>query len=452
MFCRCLAVPAWGKLWDNGGMGNSTAGWYAAPVMVLAVAVVVLGVVALVSFVWHDGLLRRFVQDGERGFFGFHRHGDADADGTVSDDLDDSAQALLAMLPVASAVIDAHDSVIRASSAAYTLGVVRDESLCNDEILAAVHDVRRTGGRRQLDVTTRTAEQRIVGPQADTRGADAGLQDIRVIHGVSRPNWLKVTVGRINDGFIVVMLDDVSEPIRFAQVRESFIQNVSEQLIEPSHALERLADSLEHDDLDRDEVRREAVEVRGACRHMEHMVSDLLLLIKAQEPIVASGHNRMNVMEQLRDVVETHREAADAAGVALELTGDDTLEIHGDPVQFKAAVAKLVENAVGYSPKGSVVAVSVKRSEDGEDAAVSVVDRGCGISKSEQERIFERFYRGAQQNERTRQGIGLGLAIVKHVALTHHGNVSVWSAPGQGSTFTMAIPLAADAHGPSDRG
>ena len=176
---------------------------------------------------------------------------------------------------------------------------------------------------------------------------------------------------------------------------------------------------------------------------MEHMVSDLLLLIKAQEPIVASGHNRMNVMEQLRDVVDSHHEMASTAGVSLELSGDESLTIHGEPDQFKAAVSKLVENAVGYSPQGAVVAISVKRSDDGNDAAVSVIDRGCGIAKTEQNRIFERFYRGSHQTERTRHGIGLGLAIVKHVALTHHGNVSVWSVPGQGSTFTMTIPLAA---------
>ena len=83
-------------------------------------------------------------------------------------------------------------------------------------------------------------------------------------------------------------------------------------------------------------------------------------------------------------------------------------------------------------------------SQEGGHASVSVIDRGCGIPKAEQERVFERFYRGSEQNERTAHGIGLGLAIVKHVALTHHGNVTVWSVPGQGSTFTMSLPLAQD--------
>ncbi len=75
-------------------------------------------------------------------------------------------------------------------------------------------------------------------------------------------------------------------------------------------------------------------------------------------------------------------------------------------------------------------------------ALLSVLDRGCGIAQKEQSRIFERFYRGGNQNGHSEEGIGLGLAIVKHVALTHHGSASVWSAPGQGSTFTLELPVA----------
>ncbi|KFI99363.1 ATPase/histidine kinase/DNA gyrase B/HSP90 domain protein [Bifidobacterium porcinum] len=387
--------------------------------------------------------LRRLTSHPQGGFLGLGHRTDRRQGQQNVEDLEDSTQALLAMIPVASAVVDDHDDVIRASSAAYTLGVVRDESLCNEDILAAVHEVRSTGGRKQLDITTQTVPQRIVGPKGESV-QDAGLQQVRVINGVSRPNWLKVTVGRINSRFVVVLLDDVSESIRFSQVRESFIQNVSEQLIEPSQALERLADSLEHDDLDRESVKRQAVEVRRACKHMEHMVSDLLLLIRSQEPVTPSSHNRINVMDQLRDVVQSHLGQAQQAGVQLELSGDDSLDINGESDQIKTAVGKLIENAIGYSPQGSTVAVSVKRSQDGGHASVSVIDRGCGIPKAEQERVFERFYRGSEQNERTEHGIGLGLAIVKHVALTHHGNVTVWSVPGQGSTFTMSLPLAQD--------
>lgn len=424
-------------------MGSCWTVWYC--VVVVTIAACVAAVIAVTLNDIHHGVnpLRRLTSRPQGGFLGLGHRTDQRQGRQNVEDLEDSTQALLAMIPVASAVVDDHDDVIRASSAAYTLGVVRDESLCNEDILAAVHEVRSTGGRKQLDITTQTVPQRIVGPKGESV-QDAGLQQVRVINGVSRPNWLKVTVGRINSRFVVVLLDDVSESIRFSQVRESFIQNVSEQLIEPSQALERLADSLEHDDLDRESVKRQAVEVRRACKHMEHMVSDLLLLIRSQEPVTPSSHNRINVMDQLRDVVQSHLGRAQQAGVQLELSGDDSLDINGESDQIKAAVGKLIENAIGYSPQGSTVAVSVKRSQEGGHASVSVIDRGCGIPKAEQERVFERFYRGSEQNERTEHGIGLGLAIVKHVALTHHGNVTVWSVPGQGSTFTMSLPLAQD--------
>lgn len=424
-------------------MGSCWTVWYCVVVVTIAACVAAVIAVTLNDIYHGVNPLRRLTSHPQGGFLGLGHRTDQRQGRQNVEDLEDSTQALLAMIPVASAVVDDHDDVIRASSAAYTLGVVRDESLCNEDILAAVHEVRSTGGRKQLDITTQTVPQRIVGPKGESV-QDAGLQQVRVINGVSRPNWLKVTVGRINSRFVVVLLDDVSESIRFSQVRESFIQNVSEQLIEPSQALERLADSLEHDDLDRESVKRQAVEVRRACKHMEHMVSDLLLLISSQEPVTPSSHNRINVMDQLRDVVQSRLGQAQQAGVQLELSGDDSLDINGESDQIKAAVGKLIENAIGYSPQGSTVAVSVKRSQEGGHASVSVIDRGCGIPKAEQERVFERFYRGSEQNERTEHGIGLGLAIVKHVALTHHGNVTVWSVPGQGSTFTMSLPLAQD--------
>ena len=99
-------------------------------------------------------------------------------------------------------------------------------------------------------------------------------------------------------------------------------------------------------------------------------------------------------------------------------------------------------NAIAYSPDGKGITVSVKPNEDGTKVLLSVLDRGCGIAQKEQSRIFERFYRGGNQNGHSEEGIGLGLAIVKHVALTHHGSASVWSAPGQGSTFTLELPVA----------
>ncbi|KAB7789249.1 two-component system sensor histidine kinase [Bifidobacterium cebidarum] len=349
------------------------------------------------------------------------------------DDLPDDTAALLSMLPGISIVVDEHDSVVRSSPAAYQLGVVEEDAIIDTKVLEAVHEARKSGGKRQFDLTTATP---------DRYSVDRGGNDHVTAQSVSRPNWLKITVARISEKFVIVLVTDVSEIVRFGQVRDSFITNVSEQLLKPTQALSQLADSLEQGDPGSEQIVKDARLVRSSCNKLNHMVSDLLLLIRAQEPITPSSANRLNVMEQLRATIKCLEPEAERAGVQLRLKGDDALVINGLADQIDSAVTKLVENAIGYSKDNGVVSVSASASKDGNQAVIRVIDQGAGIAKQDQSRIFERFYRGASQNERTADGVGLGLAIVKHVALTHHGDVSVWSAAGQGSTFSLTLPLA----------
>lgn len=108
------------------------------------------------------------------------------------------------------------------------------------------------------------------------------------------------------------------------------------------------------------------------------------------------------------------------------------------PRLLVTALSNLVQNAIAYSPKGTPVSVS--RSIRGDNVAISVTDRGEGIAKADQERVFERFFRVDKARARATGGTGLGLAIVKHVAANHNGSIDLWSKPGTGSTFTLQIP------------
>ncbi|WP_278814585.1 sensor histidine kinase [Bifidobacterium pullorum] len=356
----------------------------------------------------------------------------------TQDDLEDSTALLLSLIPGSSIVVDEDDEVVRASPAAYTLGVVVDDAIANERVLDEIHHVRSSGGRVQFNVETRTPWQ--YEHAFDNLGDEA--KESRRRRSVSRPNWLKVTVGRISERFVVVMVEDLSDVIRFAQTRDSFITNVSEQLLKPTEALMALADSLEQGDSSRERIERDARQVRVACGHLNRMVSDLLLLIKAQEPITPSAANAIALRDPLAAVVAAAGPTAADRSIQLTLTGDVDLKVHGDADQIRTVVAKLVDNAVAYSDDGGAVSVTVRASEDGDKVEIRVIDRGCGIPQREQSHVFERFYRGSNQNERTADGIGLGLAIVKHVALTHHGAASVWSRVGQGSTFTLSLPVA----------
>ncbi len=370
---------------------------------------------------------------------GGHRRRDVDDDEEDDDDLQDSTAALLTMIPAAAVVVDDEDEVVRANPDAYRLGVVDDDAIVSVPIAEAVRDVRANGGRRMLELMTRTPRR--FGDVADDDDAD-GDDGLPHIGTVSRPNWLNVTVGRISEGLVVVLLDDVSESVRFAQVRDDFIANVSQRLVQPSDELKHLAATLERGGLDERQIARDARNVRRTIGYIDHMIGDLLLLIKAQEQVVPTADNVLNVLAEVQAAVDVARPLAAEHGQRIAVRGDDTLVVHGESEQIRAAIGKLLDNALRYSPGGATISVDVRASRDGRDVVIRVIDRGCGIPGEEQQRIFERFYRGRGQNERTGDGAGLGLAIVKHVALTHHGSVQVWSRPGQGSTFTLVLPMA----------
>ena len=391
--------------------------------------------------------MRRFM-DRLRSLMGNRSKDGGQADGEA---LEGSTQALLALIPAATVVVDGDDEVVRSSPDAYRLGIVSNDEISNPKIIEAIAQVRRSGGRRSFNLITRTPTEFALDAAAESTESDDW--EISQAQAVSRRNWLKITLGRIDRSLVVVLIDDVSDSVRFVRTRDAFMTNVSEQMLKPVQSLEELAaqlkttSHLEGDDpeLLRSHLRsvsKDASSVQRYSAYLGHVLKDLLLLIRAQERIRPSRENVLDVAEQIRAVVQGEQDRADHAHVTLRWRCDQPLTIHGDGQQIRVALAKLVENAISYSPSGSTVSLVAQASKDGHYGIIRVVDHGRGISKADQGRIFERFYRADNQSEETAVGIGLGLAIVKHVALTHHGSVTVWSAPGEGSTFTLMLPLA----------
>ena len=115
------------------------------------------------------------------------------------------------------------------------------------------------------------------------------------------------------------------------------------------------------------------------------------------------------------------------------------LSIPGDRRDLVSAVSNLVDNAIKYSEPGGHVTVTLRCADGWVDVAVT--DEGIGIPARDRERIFERFYRVDRARSRSTGGTGLGLAIVRHVAVNHGGSVSVQSVEGEGSTFTLRLPM-----------
>jgi two-component system sensor histidine kinase SenX3 len=125
--------------------------------------------------------------------------------------------------------------------------------------------------------------------------------------------------------------------------------------------------------------------------------------------------------------------------VHLQLLESNGLMMKGNRLQLVSAVSNLLDNAVKYSNRDGVVRVGADVA--GDHIEIRVADQGVGIPARDIDRIFERFYRVDRARSRDTGGTGLGLAIVRHIATNHGGTVAVQSREGEGSTFTLHIPI-----------
>lgn len=236
-----------------------------------------------------------------------------------------------------------------------------------------------------------------------------------------------------------VFIDDVSELRRLEAVRRDFVANLSHELKTPLGALSLLAETLEGED-DPEVAARLSARMGAEARRFSRIVDDLLDLSRIEsggtgplEPVALAA--------VIDEVAEGFSETAAARGTKLEVDSPSRdLYVNANRRDLVSAVANLVDNAIKYSGPGAPVQLSAGQA--GDRAFISVRDEGIGIPKRDQERIFERFYRVDRARSRWTGGTGLGLAIVRHVAAYHGGEVSVRSVEGEGSTFTLSLPLA----------
>jgi two-component system sensor histidine kinase SenX3 len=177
------------------------------------------------------------------------------------------------------------------------------------------------------------------------------------------------------------------------------------------------------------------------------LVQELIDLSRVQNDDPLEDSEPVGVDELAAEAIDRCRQSAGTKHITLAAGGTDDLHVWGSRSQLAAALGNLVENAVNYSPARTRVGIAGRRvsAPGGDFIEISVSDQGIGISERDKDRVFERFYRVDPARSRATGGTGLGLAIVKHVAASHGGEVTVWSAEGQGSTFTLRLPEAGSA-------
>ncbi|MEO3785883.1 ATP-binding protein [Actinocorallia sp. B10E7] len=338
--------------------------------------------------------------------------------------LPEGLAAVLSVLPSSVVVVDREDRVRRASPAARALGMVKDDRLMVDELLALARLVQRDGEIRETELQ--------LGPSR---------HDAR---------WFAVRVAPLGvQGLVLVLAEDLTELRRVESIRRDFSANVSHELKTPVGALLLLAETVEAAAEDEEAVRRFAGRMQIEAARLSSLVQDLITLSHVQGDEPLAEDKPVSVDAVVAESVDRARTAAEAKGTELVVTGATGLQVRGDQELLHTALKNLIDNAISYSPERTRVTVET-RILDGH-AELSVTDQGIGIPERELERIFERFYRVDPARSRETGGTGLGLAIVKHVATKHGGEVTVWSKEGSGSTFCLRLPLLEHPRSPEDQ-
>ena len=248
----------------------------------------------------------------------------------------------------------------------------------------------------------------------------------------------------------VMSFSDVSHVIRAEAMRSDFVANVSHELRSPLTALTGFIETLGGAARDDAEARDRflAIMAQEAGR-MDRLIDDLLSLSKVEAEERVRPTAPLDLRSAVGRVVAMLGPKAEAASksIAFSPTPGEAM-VHGDEDQLVQVFQNLLENAIKYSPPGTPVAVdmSVEAREPGFPGGVvrvEVRDSGEGIAAEHLPRLTERFYRVDTGRSRAMGGTGLGLAIVKHILNRHRGRLTIRSAVGEGSRFTVHLPLRA---------
>ena len=323
---------------------------------------------------------------------------------------------VLAVLRSGAIVLDAADAVVSSSPPAVANGLVRDHDLVHDELRHLARQVRRDGVIREVEL--------------DLPRGPLGRGRITV----------GARVAPLGSSYVLLLVDDRTEARRVEDVRRDFVVNVSHELKTPVGGLALLAEAVLEANDDPEAVARFAHRMQVESTRLTRLVQEIVDLSRLEIAGTLHDPELVDVGAAAAEAIEQSRLMAGSRGSEIVASFADGVWVFGDADLLATAIRNLIGNAINYSAPGTRVAVSVRST--GQLVEIAVADQGQGIPESEQARVFERFYRVDAARSRATGGTGLGLAIVKHICANHGGEVTVWSEPGHGSTFTMRLPQA----------
>lgn len=266
----------------------------------------------------------------------------------------------------------------------------------------------------------------------------------QIMTGTLRPRFFATTVAAVREGNTtgaVLVLHDVTELRKLERVRRDFVANVSHELKTPLTAVQGFAETLLSGALkDPRHAEKFLKIILDHSKRLARLTDDLLRLSQMDAEQLRLEMERLNVAQLVESCLETsvHRAAEKKISITVSLP-DSLPDIMGDRRRIAEVLQNLVDNATQYTMPGGKIVISA--APRGGEVIFTVADTGIGIPKSDQLRIFERFYRVDAARSREVGGTGLGLSIAKHLVEAHGGRIWVESEVGRGSQFHFAVPI-----------
>ena len=242
-------------------------------------------------------------------------------------------------------------------------------------------------------------------------------------------------------GGILLTYRSVSKEMALARLKSDFVSNVSHELRTPLSLIRLYAETLEMGRLTSPEKYQEYYRIiRKESERLTALINNILDFSRIEAGRKEYDFRETDLRELVRNTLDSYRYQIEQHGFDYEeKIADNVPPLHVDREAMARSLLNLVNNALKYSQDRKFISVNLYR--DNGSVKLEVVDHGIGIPQQEQNKIFEKFYRVGDPLVHNTKGSGLGLSLVRHIVQAHGGEVSVDSAPGQGSKFTIALPV-----------
>ncbi|MBL8879730.1 MAG: hypothetical protein JNG88_11480 [Phycisphaerales bacterium] len=246
------------------------------------------------------------------------------------------------------------------------------------------------------------------------------------------------------DDETIVVIEDLGAMRAMERARDDFLYHITHELRTPLTNIRAYVETLTKPEFDDEVTRKECFNViMSETGRLSRLIEDVLSFSQMEVGTLRLEMGNVDLARLVRQLVQDNLGAADEKGVELKLRmPPKTPKLRGDKQRLATLINNLVGNAVKYTPSGGRVEISVEPAE--RDVSIVVKDTGIGISEEDQARVFEKFYRASSNTVQSITGTGLGLAIARDIACMHGGEITLASKLGEGSTFTLTLPLHAD--------